>query len=265
MTRDVVTVGTDINICQVADILFQNSFHGLPVVEGKKVKGIITEDDFFLKNYDDLYLPAYLRFIKENKVADNLPDDIKEKIEALLSVKAKDLMTPNVLTVQPDMTIDKLMKLIKETKFTTFPVTDAEDNMVGIVSLSDILGTVKENSREMKKAFKGNEKIENLALELDHMWKDKFVLISKKKLHTWQSAVIIAFLTLTMSAILWIVTTNSKALNDLANSASQLECQRFSYTDWSSCRPDNTQVRDIKDKFPSDCQGGAPKLIQNCQ
>jgi len=33
-----------------------------------------------LENYDDLYLPAYIKFIKENKLTDNLPEEIKVKI-----------------------------------------------------------------------------------------------------------------------------------------------------------------------------------------
>ena len=81
MVTDVISVSPRTPISEVADLLFNNRFHGVPVVEKGKVAGIITEDDFFLKNYDEMYLPSYLRFLKENKSVDNLPDDIKDKIE----------------------------------------------------------------------------------------------------------------------------------------------------------------------------------------
>jgi len=78
------------------------------------------------------------------------------------------------------------MEIIKKTKFTTFPVTEGDNNLVGIVTLVDILGTVRRGSREMAKAFKGEHlrEIDNLAKDVDFLWKDEFVLMSKKKVRS---------------------------------------------------------------------------------
>ncbi|KKP79812.1 MAG: hypothetical protein A2271_02430 [Candidatus Moranbacteria bacterium RIFOXYA12_FULL_35_19] len=197
MIRDVIAVDPETTVSRVADILFTNRFHGLPIVENGKLAGIITEDDFFLKNYDEIYLPSYLRFIEENKSADNLPPEIKDKIEKLLGFKVKDIMTTDCVTVKQDMDISDFMNLVRETKFTTFPVTDMENNLVGIVALSDVLGTVREGSIQMKKAFKGKFKsmeAEELAKELDFLWKEKLVLVSKKNVSTWKGIALVSII-----------------------------------------------------------------------
>ena len=69
MTTNIISADPEMAVSKVADILFTNRFHGLPIVENKKLVGIITEDDFFLKNYDKIYLPSYLRFIEEKKIS----------------------------------------------------------------------------------------------------------------------------------------------------------------------------------------------------
>jgi len=143
MITEVRSVKPDASISEVADTLFRHRFHGMPVVEDGKVIGIITEDDFFLKNYDDLFLPAYIKFIRENKVAENVPAEIKDKIKRLLESKATDIMTKDCLTISPDTDVSEMMDIIKKTKFTTFPVTYDDKRLVGIVTLADILGTVK--------------------------------------------------------------------------------------------------------------------------
>lgn len=264
MTTDVVSVSPDTSIANVVEIISRNGFHGLPVVEGKKVIGIITEDDFFLKNYDDLYLPSYIRFIKENKIAGSLPADIKEKIGKLLSAKAKDLMTTAPITVSPEMETPELMELIKKTRFITFPVVDEVKSIVGIVTLADILGTVKHGSGEMKRAMRGEKEIEGLAKELDTYWKDEFVFISKKKVKTWKGVAFIGLIAVIGVAILLIA--NLKLRQSYTEQANYypLECQRFTYSDWSPCN-DGIQTRQVIQKLPQGCQGGYPDMARSCQ
>ncbi len=52
--------------------------------------------------------------------------------------KVKDYMTRNVITVDPDMTITEIKKIIKQTGHDGFPV-EQNDQIVGIITASDIL------------------------------------------------------------------------------------------------------------------------------
>jgi CBS domain-containing protein len=266
MVTKVTSATPDTGISEVVDIIFRHRFHGLPVISGERVVGIITEDDFFLKNYDDLYLPSYIQFLQKNKIADNLSEETREKIKKLLGTKARDLMTANPVCVEPETEISDLMELIKKTKFTTFPVTDKNKNLVGLVTLADILGTVREGSREMKKAFKGEKEIEELARELDNEWKDKLVIMSRKKVRTWAGMVLILAIAGLGAAILLITNTSSRPGYEMGNrGVYPLECQKFIYSDWSACRADGTQTRQVIERLPRNCKGGGtPELVRIC-
>lgn len=47
MTKDVITVGRDTKLHDVAKIMLENKIGGLPVMDGDDVVGIITESDVF--------------------------------------------------------------------------------------------------------------------------------------------------------------------------------------------------------------------------
>jgi CBS domain-containing protein len=54
-------------------------------------------------------------------------------------MRAVDVMTPNVITVGPDTTVQDLAKLLSERGISGAPVVDAAGNMIGIVSEGDLL------------------------------------------------------------------------------------------------------------------------------
>ena len=67
-------------------------------------------------------------------------------------MRAKDVMTTNVITVDPDMSVRDLAALLSERGISGAPVVDSLGRMVGIVSEGDLLhrtelGTEKRNER----------------------------------------------------------------------------------------------------------------------
>lgn len=143
MTKDVVYVTPDTSIASVAKVLFENRFHGVPVIEAEKIIGIITEDDFFTKDSRNLFLPSYINFLQETHIADALTNEKQEKLRKLMDSKARDIMSENCVTILESMDVRDLLNFFRETRFTTLPVVDEKDNLVGIVTLADILGLVK--------------------------------------------------------------------------------------------------------------------------
>jgi CBS domain-containing protein len=53
-------------------------------------------------------------------------------------ITANDLMNPEVLTVQTDMTVRDLASFLIDNEISGAPVADAEGRLVGVVSLADI-------------------------------------------------------------------------------------------------------------------------------
>lgn len=54
-------------------------------------------------------------------------------------MKAKEIMTTDVITVRPDTTVKDLAKLFAERRISSVPVVDKEGLLVGIVSESDLI------------------------------------------------------------------------------------------------------------------------------
>jgi len=144
MTSEVCFVLPNTKITEVAKVIFEKKFHGVPVLdEGGEIVGIITETDFFTKDSSNLFLPSYISFLRDSKLIDDLPEDKKIQIEKLLAAEAKDIMTPECVTILEDMSVNNLLDFFKDTKFTTLPVVNSDDKMVGIVTLADIIGLIK--------------------------------------------------------------------------------------------------------------------------
>ncbi|MFH1957103.1 MAG: CBS domain-containing protein [bacterium] len=54
-------------------------------------------------------------------------------------LKAKDIMTENVLTISPEATLADAIELLIAKKISGMPVIDAAEKMIGIISEKDIL------------------------------------------------------------------------------------------------------------------------------
>ncbi len=143
MTKKVVSVGPEAKIAEVAKIMSQNRFHAVPVLEKEEIIGIITEGDFFTRDSKNVFLPSYIDFIESAKITESLAEEKQGKIGKLLDVRARDIMTRECVSILDEMDIKDLLEFFRETKFTTLPVINNENKLIGIITLSDIIGLIK--------------------------------------------------------------------------------------------------------------------------
>lgn len=143
MVKEVVTVDPETRITEVAKILFENRFHGVPVVKDGEIVGIITETDFFTKDSENFFLPSYIKFLEKNVNIKDLSGDQQGNVAKLFGAKATDIMSKNCTTIFEDMKLEDLLEFFKTTKFTTLPVVDEKNSLVGIVTVSDIINLIK--------------------------------------------------------------------------------------------------------------------------
>ncbi len=79
------------------------------------------------------------------------PAHIPELLSDILSsLKVKDAMTKNVITIKPSATIDELEKLINETEHLGFPVVNEKGELVGIVTYEDVIKVRPEERPKMR-------------------------------------------------------------------------------------------------------------------
>lgn len=129
MTANVVTAIVSDKITKIAEIMSKNRFHALPVVENNnEIVGIVTEDDFFTRG---------------SKIIDSLTHDKSEESQRLMNLEVKDIMSKECVTIMEEMDVSALIEFFRESRFSTLPVVNSSNRLVGIVTLSDILGLIK--------------------------------------------------------------------------------------------------------------------------
>lgn len=139
MTSDAISVDEEMPISEVAEIISGKQIHAVPVVSKEnKVLGIITETDFFTKDSSNVvYMPSLIDFVQKGKL--EFGEDEKEAMNAVLHAKAKDIMTPKCENVSPDMSVEDFIKMIKEKSFNSYPVTDENGFLLGIMTIADVI------------------------------------------------------------------------------------------------------------------------------
>jgi acetoin utilization protein AcuB len=123
MTRDPVTVRGDTTLGEVIGLMKSHACRQLPVVEGGRLVGIITDRDI--------------------RLAMNSPLVLHERADdrALLNTAiAETCMTTDPMTVDADAPARTAAELLKKYKFGGLPVLK-EGQLVGIISISDVLSS----------------------------------------------------------------------------------------------------------------------------
>ena len=113
MTKEVITLTPDTTLGEARDIMMTKRIHHLPVLDANdKLIGIITTWDFF-----KLGLSV---------------DDYK-------NMKASEIMTPNIATLDKDQHIGAVAEVLLEHLFHAVPITSEDGKLEGIVTSTDVL------------------------------------------------------------------------------------------------------------------------------
>lgn len=207
MTKKVVCAKPEMKISEVAKILFENRFHGMPVVEDGKMAGIVTQNDFFSKKDDFLFLPEYINFLKEAEFVGKVDDAEKEKINEIINARVKDIMTTECIAVEPEMEISELLGIIKKTRFNSVPVVNSDKEILGIVTLADLVELYRGNKSEnfINAEHIYNREVDNLVVDVDSWWNRKYVLIKKMHIDKWKGALLLSFFVGALVFLIWFV------------------------------------------------------------
>lgn len=113
MTRDVQTVSPQETIRRAAELMDELNVGSLPVCEGNRVIGMITDRDITVRA----------------TAAGEAPDD----------VRVDEVMTDQVRSCFEDQMVDEVMQQMADTQIRRVPVIDRDtQQLIGIVSLGDL-------------------------------------------------------------------------------------------------------------------------------
>jgi CBS domain-containing protein len=132
MVRDVATVPPDAPLREVAQLLSERGFSGLPVVEsGGRVVGVVSEADVLVKERG----PAAKR---GGLLGWLLEPQSEHEATKHLARTAAEAMTSPAITVESTVTVSKAAALMVESGINRLPVVD-DGTLVGIVTRADLV------------------------------------------------------------------------------------------------------------------------------
>ncbi|MEM8532778.1 MAG: CBS domain-containing protein [Chloroflexota bacterium] len=110
------------SITEACRLMAEQKIGALVVVESGKVVGIVSERDFVHK--------------------------VLSKQTAIQEITVGDVMTPNIVAIQPEFSVEECMVLMTENHLRHLPVLD-NDHVVGVISIRDVVKEVVEEKEFM--------------------------------------------------------------------------------------------------------------------
>lgn len=124
MTRDVVTVYEEDDLRQVRQKLGARSFHHLPVVDGTKVVGMLSQRDMLSMTVSG---------------SDSSPFAQAREVRYLEQKFVRDIMETRVRSALPTDSLRSVAQRLLEYRIGALPVTDEQGNLIGIVTENDLV------------------------------------------------------------------------------------------------------------------------------
>jgi len=112
MTTNIVTINSSLSIHEVLDLIHKYGYTGFPVVDDKKLVGIITFED-----------------------AEKVPPENRK------TIRVEEVMTKKLIVAKPDDSLEVVLMKLLDRKIGRLPVVDSNDatKLIGLVTKFDII------------------------------------------------------------------------------------------------------------------------------
>jgi CBS domain-containing protein len=121
MVKEVATLDVNDELSLANDIMRLGRIRHLPVVDGTRLVGIVSERDLF-----------------RTSLAQALGYGTEATRDLMKKLRIKDVMVKQVLTVSPEMELCEATRMMMEHKIGCLPVVE-DDRLVGLITETDIL------------------------------------------------------------------------------------------------------------------------------
>ena len=140
MTTELITVSPETEVVQATKLLLENRINGVPVTnETGKLVGVLCQSDLIAQQ-KKLPIPSFFTLLN-GLIPLISKKQLEKQVQKIAAITVAQAMTPNPVTVQPDMKIEEVAALMVDRNFHTVPVVD-EGELVGIVGKEDMLRTL---------------------------------------------------------------------------------------------------------------------------
>ncbi len=121
MTKDPVIISEDTSMIKAIHIMKERRFRRLPVVTSGRLVGMVTDRD-----------------LKEAAPSKATTLDVHELYYLLAELQVKEIMSHSPISVSQDDTVEHAAQIMLDHTISGLPVVDAHDQVVGIITQSDV-------------------------------------------------------------------------------------------------------------------------------
>jgi acetoin utilization protein AcuB len=121
MKKDLITITKDERMITAKKLLKEKNIRHLPVVDGKKLIGLVTNMD-----------------IRKAEASPATSLEIRELHYLLDKLTVGEIMTRNVITISPDISVEEATTLLHDNKIGCLPVVE-DGNLIGILTENDVM------------------------------------------------------------------------------------------------------------------------------
>lgn len=210
MTTNIITVTPDTKVSEVAAILHEHHFSGLPVVnEDNHVLGTISERDFITAT-SGLYLPTYIKLLSSMDYVQGAKKNLPHVVDQIVNATAKDIMNQNVPFARPETTLEQVAHMFAEQRANPIPVTDPTNKLLGIISRSDLIKFFSPN--EVKSSYKPEQRANRMIDEqvdfTQNHFTSRFAYVAKARANIWATAAIVLFIVGFLAGVIYVADPN---------------------------------------------------------
>lgn len=140
MQAEVVTIGPEATVRELADLLATHRISGVPVVGSDGgVVGVVTEGDIILQDAG-LYFPHYIQFLDSTIYLESVRK-FEERFRRTFGTKVADVMSPEVVSIAPDASVYDVATLMADSSVNRVPVIEG-GRLVGIITRADVVRAI---------------------------------------------------------------------------------------------------------------------------
>jgi CBS domain-containing protein len=138
-----ISVQADQPVSEAAQVLRKNKISGMPVLDGERLVGIVSESDLLRllsveEDSGNLWLPSPFE-IFEVPFRDLMKwEKMRSSMDEIPKKKVADVMSRNLHEVRPDDTVEEAASIMTRHRINRLPVVE-DGHLVGIVTRGDII------------------------------------------------------------------------------------------------------------------------------
>ena len=136
MTANPVTVTPGTTLRDAAKLLLDGHFNGLPVVEGDKLVGMLTQSDIISMD-KKVKSPGFFLMLG-GYIPVQIPGQLSRDLQRMAATTVGEIMSPEPFTITPQTTTEEIADIIVEKRYYSLPVVE-NGKLVGIVGMEDMI------------------------------------------------------------------------------------------------------------------------------